>query len=324
MSEISHLLSLVADDIKHVEDKMRSGVAERYPDLAAVVDYLMGAGGKRLRPVLTVIASRFYQVDSDKVHCLAAAVELLHTATLVHDDLIDNALLRRGMPTLNASWTAGTTILTGDYLFARAAELSADTGEIRIVKLFAQTLMTLVSGELQQLFNDGHDHVPTRAEYDQRIYSKTASLFTVGIQGVAVLGKSSVVEEEALRSYAIHLGKAFQIVDDILDFQGDEDVVGKPVANDLRQGIATLPVMIFAQQSPNHPTIRKAVRREPVTDDEIGEIVEAIRASGAIQTTMEEARRLAQQAQADLAVLPDNQYRQAMHAIADYAVARNV
>jgi len=324
MKNITHLLGLVANDMHHVEEKMRSGIADRYPDLAAVVDYLMGAGGKRLRPVLTLMAANFYSVDKEKSYSLAASVELLHTATLVHDDLIDNSLLRRGMPTLNVSWNSGATILTGDYLFARSAELAAETQNIRIVTIFAQTLMTIVSGELQQLFNDGHGNVPNRQEYEQRIYAKTASLFAAGTNCGAILCGASAVEEQALHNYGYHLGMAFQIVDDILDFQGDEETLGKPVANDLRQGVATLPVMLFAQKSPNHPTIRKAVRRESVSDKEIESVVKQIKTSGCLEAAMTEARQLVQQAQTDLTVLPNNPYRQAMHEIADYAVSRNI
>jgi geranylgeranyl pyrophosphate synthase len=317
-------LNLVAEEIKYVEDKMRSGIAERYQDLQAVVDYLMGAGGKRLRPALTLIAANFYPVDKDKSYSLAAAVELLHTATLVHDDLIDNSLFRRGLPTLSASWSPGATILTGDYLFARSAELAAETENVRIITIFAQTLMTIVGGELQQLFNDGHGNVPSEAEYHQRIYAKTASLFAAGTQTGGILCGASETEIQALHDYGYHLGMAFQIVDDILDFRGDEERIGKPAANDLRQGIATLPVMLFSEKSPNHPTILKAVRREPVTDEEILAVVEQIRASGCVDAAMEEARRFAQQAQADLEILPDNPYRQAMRELADYAVARDI
>ena len=130
MSHVTKLFSLVADEMKYVEDKMRSGIASHYEDLQAVIDYLVGAGGKRLRPALTLMAANFYPVDKDKSYSLAASVELLHTATLVHDDVIDNSLFRRGMPTLNASWSPGATILTGDYLFARSAELAAETGSV--------------------------------------------------------------------------------------------------------------------------------------------------------------------------------------------------
>jgi geranylgeranyl pyrophosphate synthase len=325
MTQISILLNLVANDISHVENKMRSGIAERYHDLQAVVDYLMGAGGKRLRPALTMMAARMYPgVDDDKAYSLAAAVELLHTATLVHDDLIDNSLFRRGLPTLSASWSPGATILTGDYLFARSAELAAETDNVRIVRIFSQTLMTIVGGELQQLFNDGHGNVPTMDEYHQRIYAKTASLFAAGSQTGAILCGAPENEIQALYDYGYYLGMAFQVVDDILDFRGDEDRIGKPVANDLRQGIATLPVMLFNEKSPNHPTIRKAVRREPVNDEEMLAVVEQIRASGCVDAAMEEARGFARQAQANLDTLPDNDYRRAMHGLAEYTIARDI
>ena len=324
MSNSAELLSLVAEDMKQVEEKMRSGIASHFTDLQAVVDYLIGAGGKRLRPAITLMAARFYPVDLDKAHALAASVELLHTATLVHDDLIDNALFRRGMPTLNVSWSPGATILTGDFLFARAAQLAAETDNVRIVNAFAQTLMTIVGGELNQLFNDGHGNVPSQEEYHHRIYAKTASLFAAGTENGGVLCHAPEPEVQALRDYGYYLGMAFQVIDDILDFKGDEEHLGKPVANDLRQGIATLPVMLFNEQQPNHPTILKAVRRERVSDEEIVEIVGRIRASGCVEASMEEARRFAAQAQAALERLPDNEYRRAMHAIVDYAVDRDV
>jgi geranylgeranyl pyrophosphate synthase len=324
MSQISSLLSLVADEMKFVEEKMRAGIAARYEDLQAVVDYLVGAGGKRLRPALTLLAANFYPVDKDKSYSLAASVELLHTATLVHDDVIDNSLFRRGMPTLNASWSPGATILTGDYLFARSAGLAAETEDVRIVTIFSQTLMTIVGGELQQLFSDGHGTIPTEEEYHQRIYAKTASLFAAGTETGGILCGAPEPEIEALRNYGYHLGMAFQIIDDILDFRGDEDHIGKPVANDLRQGIATLPVMLFAEKTPDHPTILKAVRRESVSDQEILEVVEQIRASGCVDGAMAEARRFARQAQIELEKLPDNPYRQAMHGLADYTVDRDI
>jgi geranylgeranyl pyrophosphate synthase len=303
---------------------MRAGIAARYEDLQAVVDYLVGAGGKRLRPALTLLAANFYPVDKDKSYSLAASVELLHTATLVHDDVIDNSLFRRGMPTLNASWSPGATILTGDYLFARSAGLAAETEDVRIVTIFSQTLMTIVGGELQQLFSDGHGTIPTEEEYHQRIYAKTASLFAAGTETGGILCDAPEPEIEALRNYGYHLGMAFQIVDDILDFRGDEDHIGKPVANDLRQGIATLPVMLFAEKSPDHPTIMKAVRRESVSDQEILAVAEQIRASGCVDGAMAEARRFARQAQIELEKLPDNPYRQAMHGLADYTVDRDI
>jgi geranylgeranyl pyrophosphate synthase len=324
MSQGAELLNIVAEDMKHVEDKMRSGIADQYTDLQAVVDYLVGAGGKRLRPALSLMAANFYPVDKDKSYSLAASVELLHTATLVHDDLIDNSLFRRGMPTLNVSWSPGATILTGDFLFARSAQLAAETDNVRIVNIFAQTLMTIVSGELKQLFNDGHGNVPSEEEYHQRIYAKTASLFASATETGAILCQAPAPEVKALRDYGYYLGMAFQIVDDILDFRGDEEQMGKPVANDLRQGIATLPVMLYNQKSPGNTTILKAVRRERVSDEELLAVVDKIRASGSVEESLTEARRFIAQAQAALQPLPDNQYRRAMAGIADYTVTRDI
>jgi geranylgeranyl pyrophosphate synthase len=184
--------------------------------------------------------------------------------------------------------------------------------------------MIIVGGELQQLFNDGHGRVPTMEEYNQRIYAKTASLFAAGTETGSILCGAPEPQVQALRNYGYYLGLAFQIVDDILDFSGDEDKIGKPVANDLRQGIATLPVLLFNEKSPDHPTILKAVRREPVSDKEIVALVGQIRASGCVGTALAEARRLAHQAQTYLEQLPDNPYCRAMHGLADYTVARDL
>lgn len=318
------LLDVVAEDIKRVEDRMRADSGNQYSDIRAVVEYLVSAGGKRIRPALTMMAASFYPVDKDKAYSLAAAVELLHTATLVHDDLIDNSLFRRGMPTLNAGWSPGATILTGDYLFARSAELAAQTENTRVVTIFSQTLMTIVGGELHQMFNNGHGELPSLEEYHQRIYAKTASLFAAGMETGAVLCGAPENEIQALRAYGHYLGMAFQIVDDILDFQGSEDRLGKPVANDLRQGIATLPVLLFAKKQPNHPVILKAIRHEPLKNEEILAVVQEIRRSGSIEAAMVEARQFARQAQATLGTLPNNRYRQAMYGLADYTVDRDI
>ncbi len=324
MIQTVDLLSLVAKDIEHVEDTMRSGIADRYIDLQAVIEYLISAGGKRLRPAITLMATNFYPVDKEKSYLLAASVELLHTATLVHDDLIDNALFRRGMPTLNVKWSPGATILTGDFLFARSAQLAAQTNNVRVVNIFSQTLMTIVGGELNQHFNNGHGNVPSQEEYRDRIYAKTASLFAAGTEAGGVLCSAPETEIQALRDYGYYLGMAFQVIDDILDFKGNEKDLGKPVANDLRQGIATLPVMLFNEQQPNHPTILKAVRKEGVTNEEILSIVDQILASGCVEASMEEARRYTTQAQEALERLPNNDYKQTMYNIADYGINRNL
>lgn len=316
---------LVAEDLSRVEAKMRQFVGDSNETLAEAISYLVDAGGKRLRPIVVLLATRFQPTDTEKAVSLAAAVEMLHTATLVHDDLIDNALFRRGSPTLNAKWSPGATILTGDYMFSRAAGLATETDSVRIVKVFATTLMTIVNGELQQLFNNGHDAAPpTMDEYHQRIFAKTASLFAASAKMGGILAKLPEPLIETLYDYGYQLGMAFQVMDDILDFQGDEARLGKPVANDLRQGIITLPVLYFLESHPDHPTILKAAARQHPTDTEIQTMVTEIRRSGSLQRALNEARRFAKQAKNALQPLPDNQYRQALAYIADYAVARDI
>ncbi|RME43986.1 MAG: polyprenyl synthetase family protein [Caldilineae bacterium] len=324
MIQTAEIHELVAPELAEVEAKMRRVESDHNELLITAINYLVDAGGKRLRPLITLLATRFGTPDRQKTIALAAAVEMLHTATLVHDDFIDNSLIRRGHPTLNANWSPGATVLTGDYMFARASHFAAETENVRIIKIFSDTLMIIVNGELQQFFNNGHTTPPTREEYFQRIYAKTASLFATAAESGAILAHLPEAHIRALHDYGYHLGMAFQIVDDILDFQGDEARLGKPVANDLRQGIATLPVLLFLDGQPDHPTILKAVARQHPTEAEIQQVVAEIRASGSIQEAMTEARRFARQAREALSPLPDNLYRQALAGIAEYAVARDI
>jgi len=316
---------LVEAEIKRVERRMREGIDEHHEMLAEAIDYLISAGGKRLRPVIVLLATRFRpDIDQAKATALAAAVEMLHTATLVHDDFIDNAFLRRGKPTLNRHWSPGATILTGDYLFARSAGLAAETDNVRVIKIFSMTLMTIVNGELNQFFNNGHVRPPTREEYFQRIYAKTASLFAAGAETGGILAGLSEYQIQALHDYGYNLGMAFQIMDDILDFQSTESHLGKPVANDLRQGIVTLPALIFLDSYPDHPTILKSLAKKRLTDEEVQAVVTEIRAIGGIQGALNEAKRFAAQAQEALEPLPKNGIWSALFDLADYAVARDL
>ncbi len=324
------LLEPLAADLERVEHKMRELVHPEFPQLAAILESLLESGGKRLRPALALLAGRFYPTDFDKLASLAASVEMLHTATLVHDDLIDGALLRRGKVTLNARWNTGATVLTGDYLFARAAALAAATDHVRVMAIFANTLMTICSGELRQIF-DRHNLPRVDSEqswqatlerYDQRIHAKTASLFAAATEAAAVLSGAPEEQVSALRDYGQLLGAGFQIVDDILDFQGVEDVLGKPVGSDLREGIVTLPVLYFLRERPGDERVA-AVLRDGSDDAVVRAVVDAVRESGAIGKAMEQARALIARSQESLTALPDAEPRSILHALADYTVSRN-
>ena len=193
---------------------------EVFRPLSGAINVLLGAGGKRVRPALALLASKLYpNAERDKVVSLAAAIEMLHSATLVHDDVIDGSLLRRGNPTLNASWSQGATILAGDFIFARAAVFASETDNVRVMRVFSQTLMTICEGELRQLFDLRNWQQPKDAYYE-RIYGKTAALFATATEAAAVLGSAPEAEITALHDYGYNVGMAFQIMDDVLDFVG--------------------------------------------------------------------------------------------------------
>ncbi len=319
------VFDLVKDDLRRVETRLHDVPLRFDSDLELVTEaigHLLDAGGKRIRPALTLLTGRLRPCDPDKIISMAAAVEMLHTATLVHDDVVDGSLLRRGSPTLNARWSPGATILTGDYMFARAADLAAQTDNVRVMQIFARTLMTIVSGELRQLFGDTTRR-QTRDDYFKRIYAKTASMFELATEAAGVL--IDVAEEDivTLRQYGHDLGIAFQIMDDVLDFVGDESQVGKPVANDLRQGIVTLPVIDYLDAHPRDKRVAELLRTGEQSDEVVLPIVADVRASGVIDRAVAEARDYVRAAQQRLRRFPDSEARQSMLAVADYVVARS-
>jgi geranylgeranyl pyrophosphate synthase len=259
--------------------------------------------------------------DQEKVVTLAAAIEMLHTATLVHDDLIDGSLLRRGIPTLNSQWSPGATVLTGDFIFATAARLAAETGSVEVMRLFAETLMTIVNGEITQMFSSRG--IASRENYYQRIYAKTASMFELASSAAAVLSPVDLEVRAAVRQFGYEIGMAFQILDDILDFTAEPTKLGKPVASDLRQGLITLPAIYYLERSPEDPDLQKVLKGR---SDEKGlpRLVEAIRQSGAIQSSLEEARRFVERGVASLEGLPQNPARRSLEELAFYIVDRDL
>ena len=319
------VFDLVKDDLQRVETRLHDIPLAADNDLELVTEaigHLLDAGGKRIRPALTLMTGRLYPTDVEKIVSMAAAVEMLHTATLVHDDVVDGSMLRRGSPTLNARWSPGATILTGDYLFARAADLAAQTDSVRVMQIFARTLMTIVSGELRQLFGDA-THRQTREDYFKRIYAKTASMFELATEAAGVLIGAAEDEIAALRQYGHDLGIAFQIMDDVLDFIGDESQVGKPVASDLRQGIVTLPVIDYLDAHPRDRRVDDLLRNGYHSDEMVLPLVAEVRASGAVDRAMAEARDYVRAAQQRLRLFPGSEARQSMMDVADYVVARS-
>ena len=309
--------------IQQVEARMREMSAAAHPALASALHYLLQSGGKRARPAVTLLTGDALHAPLEGLINLAGAVELLHTATLVHDDIIDGALLRRGVSTLNASWSPGATILTGDFIFARAAQLAAATGSVRVMSLFAECLMTICNGELTQLF-EGRGGERERQAYYDRIFAKTASLFALASEAAAVLATHEEQIIAEMRRFGQKLGMAFQIVDDILDFVGEESAVGKPLGSDLQQGLVTLPTLYFLERYPEDGRVAAVLNGHKRDPERMSQALTAIRESDAIQLALAEARDFAAEAKRALRVLSSSGERAALAALADYVVNRDL
>ena len=314
MTPIQHL-------IPQVESLMRAQAAGAHPELRAALELLLSSGGKRVRPAVALLSGGMLRGEEDRLITLAAAIELLHTATLVHDDLIDGALLRRGTATLNAQWTPAATVLTGDYIFARAAMLAADTDSVGVMHLFAETLATIVNGELTQLFSS--KGLASRDNYFKRIYAKTASMFELATEAAAMLSPVDMRTQKKMRSFGYQIGIAFQIMDDVLDLAGEQREIGKPVASDLRQGLLTLPVLDFMEANPGNPEIQAILDGKRVSEERMENLVEMIRESGVIADAIREAHNYVERALEILDGMPEGPERRALAELAEYFVSRN-
>ena len=313
----------VQDQLQFVEQRIRSQAGEEHhPDLRSALEHLLAAGGKRIRPTLGLLVGNMLGAPEDKLVTLGASVELLHTATLVHDDLIDGALLRRGMPTLNARWSPAATVLTGDFLFARAAKLAAETDYLPLMKLFADTLATIVNGELTQMFSARG--VIDRDNYYQRIYAKTASLFEMSSLAASMVATEDEEIRNAMKMYGYEVGMAFQIVDDILDFTGEQSAVGKPIGSDLLNGLVTLPAIYYAEANPNDDDVLSLPEGGWKDTDRVQRLVDGIRQSDAIRQSMEEARRSVDRAISALEKSPESPEKEALENLARFIVDRKV
>lgn len=301
---------------------MRAQADESHPDLRAALEHLLAAGGKRVRPTLGLLVGNMLGAPLEKLVTLGAAVELLHTATLVHDDLIDGALLRRGMATLNARWSPPATVLTGDYLFARAAKLAAETDHLPLMKLFSETLAVIVNGELTQMFTSRG--LISRDNYYKRIYAKTASLFEMTSRAAAMVSPANEETIESLRDFGYQIGVAFQIVDDILDFTGDQNAVGKPLGSDLLNGLVTLPAIYYAEANPNDADILSLPNGGWTNNDNMTRLVDNIRASDAARKAMFEAEQHVDRALARLDAMEACAEHEALENLAKYIVDRKV
>ena len=313
----------VQDQLQFVEQRIREQAGEdQHPDLRSALEHLLAAGGKRIRPTLGLLVGNMLGAPEDKLVTLGASVELLHTATLVHDDLIDGALLRRGMPTLNARWSPAATVLTGDFLFARAAKLAAETDYLPLMKLFSETLATIVNGELTQMFSARG--VIERDNYYNRIYAKTASLFEMSSLAATMVATEDQDVRDSMKAFGYEVGMAFQIVDDILDFTGDQSTVGKPIGSDLLNGLVTLPAIYYAEEHPDNEDVLSLPDGGWKDTERVQRLVDGIRKNGAVEKAMNEARQAVSRALSTLEDAPASPERDALEELAKFIVDRKV
>lgn len=321
------VISVMRPDLDRVEARVARVAQLQFPAAAAIVNDIISAGGKRLRPLVLLLSARGYRYAEhvEEIVTAAAGIELLHTASLVHDDTVDRSALRRGKPTLNSALSSSAAILIGDLLFAHSAMLAAATNSVRVVSIFASTLGQLCDGQLREMF-DGQRLDQTRDDYEIRTFGKTASLFAGSTEMGAVLGEAPETEIGALRQYGANLGMAFQIIDDLLDVTGGASELGKPAGNDLRQGTVTLPTLLYAaklgDQSSEWRRLDDLIHGRVNGDETLASVIEAIRASGAVEETVQIAETFAGRAKADLAAIPESESRDLLSAIADLVVHR--
>lgn len=313
--------TLLQADLKIVENLMLGSQLAIPQEAYSAIKMMVRSGGKRLRPALVLLSSHICGADLQRARPVAAAIELLHTATLIHDDLIDEAPTRRGIETLNSHWSAPATVLAGDTAFARAATLATQGQSLPLMKRFSETLETICSGELEQLFL-GRGHIPDRTEYQLRIYAKTASLFAVAAEAGPHIAGADSTQIESWQAYGSKLGMAFQIADDVLDLMGDPRTLGKPQGSDLLHGLVTLPVLIYLETHPNDQRVVHAATGM-LEQPALAELLRDLRSSGIADLAMEEADRYIHEALTFLSSLPASLHRDALEEITRFAVRRH-
>ena len=317
-----NFITPIQERIFEVEEKIRVQTDGNNPELRAALQHLLSSGGKRIRPAVALLTGGMFGADTEKLVTLGAAIELLHTATLVHDDLIDGALLRRGIATLNSQWTPAATVLTGDFIFARAAKLAAEANSVPVMRMFAIPVATIVNGELTQLF--ASRGIANLEGYYQRIYAKTASMFELATAASTMLSPEDDPVVEDMRSFGYNIGMAFQIVDDVLDFTAEQATLGKPVASDLRQGLITLPALFYLDGHPDDPEMQSILAGHFFSDERMDRLVNAIRSSGSIEKSMDVAQDYIACGLETLHKQPDCLERSSLDELARYIVDRNI
>ncbi len=320
--DIQQLYNLVAADQQAVDTLIRQRLHSDVVLINQVSEYIINSGGKRLRPVLVLLSAGAFGYRGSYHHELAAVVEFIHTATLLHDDVVDESDMRRGKETANNVWGNAPSVLVGDFLYSRAFQMMINVKSMRVMEILSEATNIIAEGEVMQLLNV-HNADLDEAGYLEVIRYKTAKLFESASQLGAVISERSADEEAAMARYGMHLGTAFQLVDDVLDYSASSDELGKNIGDDLAEGKPTLPLIYTINNgTPEQATlVREAVEQGGI--ERIEEIRQAIESVGAIAYTARTAREEADRAIAALSIIGESPYKEALIALADYSVERS-
>jgi octaprenyl-diphosphate synthase len=312
---------LAAEDLHAVDRVIRERLSSDVLLINQVAEHIINSGGKRLRPLLVVVAARACGIETNQHREAAAIIEFIHTATLLHDDVVDGSELRRGRDTANAVWGNEASVLVGDYLYSRAFEMMVDLGAMRIMEVLATATNKIAEGEVLQLMN-ANDPDTTEQRYFDVIYRKTAKLFEAGTQIAAILSNAPKELEQAMVDYGKHLGIAFQLIDDALDYRADRDELGKNLGDDLAEGKPTLPVIhaIRHTTGADRELLRRAI--EQGSTEDLQRITALIESTGGLHYTARLARREADAALAALSRVPESAHKQSLRDLAEFAVSR--
>lgn len=319
---LDSIRSLVAADLTATDTFISNELKSHVDLINQLVQYILSCGGKRIRPLLVLLSARAFDHHDQKHITLAAAIELIHTATLLHDDVVDNSHLRRGRETAHMIWGSDASVLVGDFLYSRAFQLIVGLQNLPIMNLFANATNIIAEGEVLQLINCGNPETTESAYYDV-IHRKTAKLFEVSSQLGSALANTNEADMQAMGKYGLNLGVAYQLIDDALDYNASTEETGKNIGTDLAEGKPTLPLIhALREGTPTEAKlIRKAIKKG--STDNLESILAIIESTQAIEYTANAAKLHAEKANEALIQIPDSPYRQALHQLADFVVTRN-
>ena len=317
------MLDAIASELQEFERRLRETVHDDIGPMSEAMEHIVHAGGKRLRPALVMLSGLLGKPDIDRLYNLAMGIEFIHTATLIHDDLIDDAETRRGLATIHAMLGSDPAIIVGDYYFAKGANLCSSTGVPKINSVVSAAVMTICMGELLQLTSK-RDYEQSIENYYRKIERKTATLLSCSTYCGGIVGGLDEAQREPLRRYGHLLGMAFQIADDVLDYTATEAEVGKPVGSDLKQGTVTLPFMYALRDPHAGPRLRQVLGRDPLGDPDFAEVVHLVRQSAGIAHAERHAHEFAERAKQELGAFASGHTRRTLEALCDYVVERRL